>query len=252
MQMLTYKEWDAKEVAENLTFENRKNVAKNLSEDDYFDIAQIDSISSLAIAECRANARIKHAMTRTGLRDAKKYLEFCQTVHFFAAERLYLNGDENYAERLAYMLAFGVGCDVDAHRAAELYAVAIKRRLLRLTDDARFFLDGKLREATANNIKKLIDDTILESGTEAVDDFVSKLALAEWKSKEVYRKALKLLSDEGEICASLIQRKLSMGYAQARVIMDRMISKGIIREKGYKGIPIVDVSKLIEEVTDEI
>ena len=39
--MLTYKEWDAKEVAENLTFENRKNVAKNLSEDDYFDIAQI-------------------------------------------------------------------------------------------------------------------------------------------------------------------------------------------------------------------
>ena len=91
MQMLTYKEWDAKEVAENLTFENRKNAAKNLSEDDYLDIAQIDSISSLAIAECRANARIKHAMTRTGLRDAKKYLEFCQTVHFFAAERLYLN-----------------------------------------------------------------------------------------------------------------------------------------------------------------
>ena len=38
MQMLTYKEWDAKEVAENLTFENRQNVAKNLSEDDYFDI----------------------------------------------------------------------------------------------------------------------------------------------------------------------------------------------------------------------
>ena len=252
MQMLTYKEWDAKEVAENLTFENRKNVAKNLSEDDYFDIAQIDSISSLAIAECRANARIKHAMTRTGLRDAKKYLEFCQTVHFFAAERLYLNGDENYAERLAYMLAFGVGCDVDAHRAAELYAVAIKRRLLRLTDDARFFLDGKLREATANNIKKLIDDTILESGTEAVDDFVSKLALAEWKSKELYYKALKLLDDEGEICASLIQRRLSMGYAQAKAIMDRMISEGIIKEKGYKGIPIVDVSKLIEEVTDEI
>ena len=252
MQMLTYKEWNAKEVAENLTFESHKSAAKNLSEGDYFNIAEIDSVSALAIAECRANARIKNAVTRTGLRDAKKYLEFCQTVHFFVAERLYLNGEESFAERLAYMLAFGVGCEVDVHRAAELYAVAIKRRLLRLTDDARFLLDGKLREANADNVKKLIDDTILESGTEAVDDFVSKLALAEWKGKEVYRKALKLLSDEGEICASLIQRKLSMGYAQARAIMDRMISEGIIREKGYKGIPIVDVSKLIEEVTDEI
>ena len=248
MQMLTYKEWDAKEVAENLTFENRKNAAKNISEDDYFDIAQIDSISSLAIAECRANARIKNAMTRTGLRDVKKYLEFCQTVHFFAAERLYLNGDESFAERLAYMLAFGVGCEVDVHRAAELYAVAIRRRLLRLTDDARFFLDGKLREATADNIKMLIDDSILENGIEAVDDFVSKLALAEWKSKELYYKALKILKDEGEICPSLIQRRLSMGYAHARAIVERMISEGIIQEKGYKGIPIVDVGKLIEEV----
>ena len=248
MQMLTYKEWNAKEVAENLTFESHKSAAKNLSEDDYFNIAEIDSVSALAIAECRANARIKNAVTRTGLRDAKKYLEFCQTVHFFVAERLYLNGEESFAERLAYMLAFGVGCEVDVHRAAELYAVAIKRRLLRLTGDARFFLDGKLREANADNVKKFIDDTILESGTEAVDDFVSKLALAEWKGKEVYRKALKLLCDEGEICASLIQRRLTMGYVQARAIMDRMISDGIIRERGYKGIPIVDVSKLIEEV----
>ena len=39
-----------------------------------------------------------------------------------------------------------------------------------------------------------------------------------------------------------------MGYAQARAIMDRMIFEGIIREKGYKGIPLVDVGKLIEEV----
>ena len=68
----------------------------------------------------------------------------------------------------------------------------------------------------------------------------------------LYNESLKLLRERGEISCVLIQRKLYIGYAHARAIMDRMISEGTIREKGYKAIPIVDVSKLIEEVTDEI
>jgi DNA segregation ATPase FtsK/SpoIIIE-like protein len=64
----------------------------------------------------------------------------------------------------------------------------------------------------------------------------------------LYNESLKLLREHGEISCVLIQIKLYVGYEEARAIMDRMISEGIIRAKGYKGIPIVDVSKLIEEV----
>lgn len=64
----------------------------------------------------------------------------------------------------------------------------------------------------------------------------------------LYNEALKLLGEYGEIYCTLIQIKLYIGYRDARTIFDRMLAEGLIRLEGYKGIPIVDVSKYLEEV----
>ena len=64
----------------------------------------------------------------------------------------------------------------------------------------------------------------------------------------LYNESLKLLREHGEISCVLIQRKIYIGYEDARAIFDRMLTLGIIEKKGYKGIPIVDVTKYIEEV----
>jgi DNA segregation ATPase FtsK/SpoIIIE-like protein len=64
----------------------------------------------------------------------------------------------------------------------------------------------------------------------------------------LYNESLKLLREHGEISCVLIQRKLFVGYEDARAIFDRMLTLGIIEENGYKGIPVVDVTKYIKEV----
>jgi DNA segregation ATPase FtsK/SpoIIIE-like protein len=53
----------------------------------------------------------------------------------------------------------------------------------------------------------------------------------------LYDKALAILQEHGEISCVLIQRKLYVGYATAREIMDKMLQAGVIIEKGFKGIP---------------
>ena len=68
----------------------------------------------------------------------------------------------------------------------------------------------------------------------------------------LYKQALHLLFEEGEISCSLIQRRLSVGYVQAREIFDRMEREGVIAVRGYTGKPIVDLQKYLKEVENEV
>lgn len=54
----------------------------------------------------------------------------------------------------------------------------------------------------------------------------------------LYKEAAELLSENGEISASLIQRKLFVGYAKASEIMDLLEKEGVIQIKNYKGLPV--------------
>lgn len=52
----------------------------------------------------------------------------------------------------------------------------------------------------------------------------------------LYDNALNLLSEEGEITATLLQRKLCIGYEPTRQIFDRMLKYGVITEEAdFKG-----------------
>ena len=68
----------------------------------------------------------------------------------------------------------------------------------------------------------------------------------------LYEQALRLLLEGGEISASLIQRRLSVGYVQAREVLDRMVAEGVIVVRGYKGKPIIDVRAYMKEVENEV
>ena len=50
----------------------------------------------------------------------------------------------------------------------------------------------------------------------------------------LYKEAAELLRENGEISTSLIQRKLFVGYAKAREIIDLLEKEGVIQIKNYK------------------
>ena len=54
----------------------------------------------------------------------------------------------------------------------------------------------------------------------------------------LYKEATELLRENGEISTSLIQRKLFVGYAKAREIIDLLEKEGVIQIKNYKGLPV--------------
>ena len=54
----------------------------------------------------------------------------------------------------------------------------------------------------------------------------------------LYEEATELLRENGEISTSLIQRKLFVGYAKAREIIDLLEKEGVIQIKNYKGLPV--------------
>ena len=54
----------------------------------------------------------------------------------------------------------------------------------------------------------------------------------------LYKEAAELLRENGEISTSLIQRKLFVGYAKAREIIDLLEKEGVIQIKNYKGLPV--------------
>ncbi len=57
----------------------------------------------------------------------------------------------------------------------------------------------------------------------------------------LYDEALSLLSEEGEITATILQRKLNIGYIPARQIFDRMLKYGVITEEAdFKGKAVDD------------
>ena len=68
----------------------------------------------------------------------------------------------------------------------------------------------------------------------------------------LYEQALRLLLEGGEISASLIQRRLSVGYVQAREVLDRMVAEGVITVYNYIGKPIIDVQAYMKEVENEV
>ena len=54
----------------------------------------------------------------------------------------------------------------------------------------------------------------------------------------LYKEATELLRENGEISTSLIQRKLFVGYAKAREIIDLLEKEEVIQIKNYKGLPV--------------
>ena len=54
----------------------------------------------------------------------------------------------------------------------------------------------------------------------------------------LYAEALELLGETGEISTAQIQQKLTVGYAVAREIFDRMVDNKIILQKSGKGVRI--------------
>ena len=59
----------------------------------------------------------------------------------------------------------------------------------------------------------------------------------------LYKEAAELLRENGEISTSLIQRKLFVGYAKAREIIDLLEKEGVIQIKNYKGLPVDKIGK---------
>ena len=54
------------------------------------------------------------------------------------------------------------------------------------------------------------------------------------KQQLLYREGVRLLEEYGKASCALFQRKLAIGYAIAREIVDRMLKEGIaIPGKGY-------------------
>ena len=76
--------------------------------------------------------------------------------------------------------------------------------------------------------------------------------LPQSKASAHYKQALLLLIEEGEISASLIQRRLSVGYVQAREVLDRMVAEGVITVYNYIGKPIIAVQAYMKEVENEV
>ena len=72
------------------------------------------------------------------------------------------------------------------------------------------------------------------------------------EATSLYKQALHLLFEEGEISCSLIQRRLSVGYVRAREVFDRMEREGMIAVQGYIGKPVTDTQKYLKEVKDEV
>ena len=68
----------------------------------------------------------------------------------------------------------------------------------------------------------------------------------------LYRQALHLLLESGEISCSLIQRRFLVGYVRAREAFERMEREGVIAVRGYTGKPTVDVQEYLKEVKDEV
>ena len=63
----------------------------------------------------------------------------------------------------------------------------------------------------------------------------------------LYKEGLKLLRENGTASCVLFQRKLAIGYEDARLIYDRMISEGVAVE--YKQYSIRPIGK---ENSDEV
>ena len=57
----------------------------------------------------------------------------------------------------------------------------------------------------------------------------------------LYKEGLKLLRENGTASCVLFQRKLAIGYEDARLIYDRMISEGVATE--YKQYSIRPIGK---------
>lgn len=72
------------------------------------------------------------------------------------------------------------------------------------------------------------------------------------RAHTLYKQALHLLFEEGEISCSLIQRRLSVGYVRAREVFERMEREGVIAVRGYVGKPLVDAQKHLKEGKDEV
>ncbi len=68
----------------------------------------------------------------------------------------------------------------------------------------------------------------------------------------LYKQALHLLFEEGEISCSLIQRRFGVGYVRAREVLDRMEREGVIAVRGYTGKPIIDVQIYKKEAKHEV
>ena len=68
----------------------------------------------------------------------------------------------------------------------------------------------------------------------------------------LYKEAAELLSENGEISASLIQRKLFVGYAKAREIIDLLEKEGVIQIKNYKGLPVDKIGETSVKVSSGI
>lgn len=61
------------------------------------------------------------------------------------------------------------------------------------------------------------------------------------KQELLYKEGLKLLRENGTASCVLFQRKLAIGYEDARLIYDRMISEGVAVE--YKQYSIRPIGK---------
>ena len=68
------------------------------------------------------------------------------------------------------------------------------------------------------------------------------------RHEELYMEGVQLIKEHGSVSAILLQRKLCIGYADARLIIDRMLQEGVAVADKRSKFKII----LRREASDEV